>query len=135
VHVKVGDQAQVIVGFGPEEVEAYVGLGGARPTSGFAPEGLVCAVFSRLLGTDLPGPGANYLKQSTRFSAAPPLGELLSFTVEVTRVRPDKSLIDLQTCCAGADGRSVAEGRALIYVGDRPVVASPHTQLQKETRP
>jgi len=38
--------------------------------------------------------------------------------VEITRLRPEKDLVDLRTCCVGEDGKRVSEGRALVYVAD-----------------
>ena len=38
--------------------------------------------------------------------------------VEITRLRPEKYLVDLATTCRDEDGRLVAEGSALVYVRD-----------------
>lgn len=100
------------------DVAAFVALGGARPADGSVPIPLIGAMFSRLLGVKLPGRGSNYLKQQTRYLATAPVGEMLSARVTVTRKRPDKRLIDLSTVCHDADGRLVADGRALIHAGD-----------------
>jgi acyl-CoA thioesterase FadM len=59
------------------------------------------------------------MKQETDFASAARIGERLTAGVEVTRLRPEKSLVDLATVCTGADGRPIASGRALIFVGDR----------------
>ena len=48
----------------------------------------------------------------TRFRA-------VTVNTEITRKGPEKSLVDLATTCHGADGRTIATGRALlIYAGD-----------------
>jgi acyl dehydratase len=46
------------------------------------------------------------------------VGEALTASVEITRLRPEKDLVDLRTRCFGEDGKRVSEGRALVYVAD-----------------
>ncbi|MGV6820166.1 MAG: phosphate acetyltransferase [Parvularcula sp.] len=75
---------------------------------------MIGAMFSTLLGTQLPGPGTRYLKQSLTFSAHPGYGEVLQATVTLTRLRPEKRLADLTTTCCGEDGRVLCSGRALV---------------------
>lgn len=104
--------------FAASDVDAYVALGGARPPAGTVPEPLLLALFSNLLGTQLPGVGTNYLKQDTTFVTDAELGEALTATVEVTRVRPDKHLVDLATTCRRGAGEIICHGRALVYVRD-----------------
>ena len=115
---RVGDSAETSRTFNQGHVADYVALGGEHPPPGRLPAPLVSALFSYLLGVKLPGPGANYLKQETEFVAPARVGEQLTARVEVTRLRPEKSLVDLATTCHGADGRLIATGRALIFVGD-----------------
>ena len=116
--IRIGDEATVTRAFTIQDVEDYLSLGGAPLPQGEVPEPLVGALFSYLLGVGLPGPGTNYLKQQTRFLAPAPLGVDLTARVAVTRIRPDKHLVDLETTCAGPDGAVLAEGRALVYVED-----------------
>lgn len=104
--------------FSSEDVTAYVALGGALPADGSVPVPLIGAMFSYLLGVKLPGRGANYLKQRTRYLGAATIGAPLSACVEITRKRPDKQLIDLATVCRDETGALLAEGRALIHAGD-----------------
>ncbi|TWB52795.1 MaoC/PaaZ C-terminal domain-containing protein [Nitrospirillum viridazoti] len=81
-------------------------------------EPLVLSLFSFLLGVRLPGPGTNYLKQDTVFWRRVPLDAALSATVAITRLRPEKRLVDLATVCrihdSGRSGDIVATGRALV---------------------
>jgi acyl dehydratase len=104
--------------FSEADVAEYIALGGETPPPGQVPAPMISALFSYLLGVKLPGPGANYLKQETDFLSPARIGEALTARVEVTRLRPEKSLVDLATTCHGADGRLLATGRALIFVGD-----------------
>jgi 3-hydroxybutyryl-CoA dehydratase len=104
--------------FTRDDVEALHALTGAPLTSDCVPEALINGLFSYLLGVDLPGQGTNYLKQETRFLAGAALGERLTARVEITRLRPDKHLVDLATVCETADGTRIAEGRALVLARD-----------------
>lgn len=121
-----GRRASVTRRFGAADIADYVALGGAEPHAGTVAEPLLLALFSHLLGTRLPGLGTNYLKQETTFCATPTLGEPLTATVEVTRVRAAKHLVDLATTCRRADGTLVCEGRALVYVRDVAVPIAEH---------
>jgi len=115
--IRVGDRADVTRAFTKADVDRLVALGGTC-APGVVPEPLIGALFSYLLGVKLPGLGANYLKQQCEFVAPAPLGEPLTASVEVTRLRPDKRLVDLQTICRDASGTLVCEGRALIHAAD-----------------
>jgi acyl dehydratase len=96
----------------------YSELSGHESKGDLVPEPLIGALFSYLLGVRLPGLGTNYLKQETRFPSQARVGEALTAKVEITRLRPDKQLVDLETTCRRVDGGVVASGRALVYVGD-----------------
>jgi acyl dehydratase len=116
--VKLGDNAEVTRTFSERDLQDYSALSAHEITGGRLPEPLIGALFSYLLGIKLPGLGTNYLKQETRFERAATIGETLTARVEITRLRPDKQLVDLATSCRDADGGIVASGRALVYVGD-----------------
>ena len=66
----------------------------------------------------MPGFGTNYLKQDMRFLRPVLVGEPVTATVEITRIRPDKHLVDLATTCTDASGEVLCEGRALVLVKD-----------------
>lgn len=116
--MKVGESTEVTRTFSTQDLKDYAGLSRHEVPDGRIPEPLIGALFSYLLGVKLPGLGTNYLKQETRFQSAAVTGEALTARVEITRLRPDKQLVDLATTCRRADGRIVASGRALVYVGD-----------------
>jgi len=100
------------------DVEALLHLTGAPDSGDAVPEALINGMFSYLLGVDLPGQGTNYLKQETEFLADAPLDAALTARVEITRLRPDKHLVDLATTCRTPDGDIVAQGRALVLARD-----------------
>jgi acyl dehydratase len=116
--LETGQFVEVTRCYTAADVDAYVDLGGHRPVHGEVPEPLINALFSSLLGVKLPGQGTNYLKQENEFFDAARVGDTLTARVEITRLRPDKHLVDLSTTCTDGPGRTVCEGRALVYVAD-----------------
>jgi 3-hydroxybutyryl-CoA dehydratase len=98
------------------EFAALAGEGASVPET--VPGPLIGGLFSYLLGVKLPGRGTNYLKQSLEFMAPAPVGEPLTASVTITRLRPEKHLVDLETVCEAADGTRICQGRALVYVED-----------------
>ena len=117
--MKIGDRARVTRIFRPEDVAGLAALAGGQCAGrNTVPEPLIGALFSYLLGRELPGFGTNYLKQQMRFLRPARLGEPITATVEITRIRPDKHLVDLATTCTAADGTVLCDGRALVLVED-----------------
>ena len=93
-------------------------LGGQAPLAGELPEPLIGALFSYLLGVKLPGTGTNYLKQESQYLAPAMVDDALTACVEISRLRPKKHLVDLETTCTNQSGRLVCKGRALVYIED-----------------
>jgi acyl dehydratase len=82
------------------------------------PGGLLGGLFSYLLGTELPGRGTNYLKQRLYFTAPATVGQELTASVEIVRIRPEKQLVNLRTMCTDAGDQVVCHGEALVLVSD-----------------
>lgn len=82
------------------------------------PGPLLGGMVSDLLGTKLPGRGTNWLKQALRYPQPAHVGEAITAVVTITRLRPQKNLVNLQTTCTTAAGVVVCDGEALVYVGD-----------------
>ncbi|MCB1394623.1 MAG: phosphate acetyltransferase [Rhodobacter sp.] len=115
--MKVGDHAEVTRIYSAADMAEFAALaGGALP--GHVPEPLIGALFSYLLGVKLPGFGTNYLKQSLQFHGAAPLDTPLTARVEITRLRPEKHLVDLATTVRLPDGGLCCDGRALVLARD-----------------
>lgn len=116
--MKVGDFVEMKRVFEPPDIADYTELSGHACTDDRVPEPLVGALFSYLLGVKLPGNGANYLKQQTRFHERAMVGDTLTARVEITRIRPEKHLVDLATTCTNSAGELIAAGRALVSARD-----------------
>ncbi|WP_346838009.1 hypothetical protein [Microbulbifer sp. SAOS-129_SWC] len=112
--LQLGDSVAVQRSFDRQALAEWGRLANVGGTCGEVPEPLIAGLFSYLLGEELPGHGTNYLKQHMRFHALAQPGELLTATVAVTRRRPDKALVNLQTRCTGDGGRLICDGDALV---------------------
>ncbi len=129
---RLGESAYLQRTFTLEDVRTYIELtGDANPVytdaelaselgldSPVLPPPLVGALFSCLLGVHLPGWGTNYLKQRFIFLEPAHPGEELTARVEIVRLRPEKELINLRTICQKTDGKTIADGEALVLVRD-----------------
>lgn len=113
----VGQSGTVSRSYSRTDLEGFAKLSGTDvPTT--IPEPLIAALFSYLLGVKLPGPGTNYLKQELRFLADASPETKLTARVEITRLRPEKHLVDLWAICTDADGVLICEGRSLVKAKD-----------------
>ncbi len=115
---QIGQTAVTKRTFTPADIAEYAVLTGIAGDSRNVPGPLLGGMFSYLLGTRLPGRGTNYLKQHLEFPAAARVGEELTATVEIIRLRPEKELVDLKTICIDSSGRIVCQGQALVLVKD-----------------
>ncbi|WP_300556462.1 phosphate acetyltransferase [Maricaulis sp.] len=116
--LELGQRAERRRRFNTTDAETLRQITGAATPAGAVPEALINALFSDLLGVDLPGRGTNYLKQETEFLAAVPLDQDIIAEIEIIRLRPDKHLVDLSTTCRLANGTPLASGRALVLAKD-----------------
>jgi len=96
-----------------EEAAQAAGWGG-RVAHGMLSAGLISGV----LGTQLPGPGTIYMRQSLRFAAPVKIGATVTATVEVTALNPEKKRATLKTVCT-VGGEVVIEGEAYVQVPSR----------------
>jgi acyl dehydratase len=81
------------------------------------PPGLLAGITSCVLGIDLPGRGTNWLKQRYTFHRPVPIPAAVTSTVTITRIRPEKGLINLATSTTTAD-RLAVSGEALVLAID-----------------
>lgn len=83
---------------------------GGRIAHGILTAGLISAV----LGTQLPGLGAIYLKQQLKFVAPVYIGDTITATVEVVELKPEKRIVTLSTECTNQRGEQVIVGEAVV---------------------
>lgn len=76
---------------------------------------LVTSTFSKILASDLPGPGTIYLGQETRF-LAPVFHETeITIRVEIIDIRQDKGIYTLRTTALDRKQNTLlAEGKAVV---------------------
>ncbi len=129
---RIGQQAELRRVFSPQDLIEYADL--ARDPNPWVvdtkfsqknglkdqvvPGGLIGGLFSTLLGTRLPGPGTNYLKQTLVFLTPGYPGEDLTARVTITRLRPDKQLVYFDTVCTNSRAEVVCQGEALVLISD-----------------
>lgn len=77
---------------------------------------LAASLFSALLGNKLPGKGSIYLGQSLNFKAPIYIGDEVTATVEVIKIRSDKPIVTLRTVGMNNNGQVVIEGEAVVKV-------------------
>ena len=82
------------------------------------PGSLIGGLFSYQLGMRLPGKGTNWLKQKFRFLRPLYAKQEIITSVEVTRIRPEKDLVNLSTIGRSSQGFVLVEGEALVHVQD-----------------
>lgn len=131
-HLKIGQHASTKRTFTPADHTEYTDLtGDANPLyrdremaikAGFkdciVPGPLLSGMFSDLLGTRLPGRGTNWLKQYLHFPAPAHVGEKITATVKIVRLRPEKNLVNLLGTCINAAGEPVCQAQSLVLVKD-----------------
>ena len=79
---------------------------------------LAAGLITKVLGTQLPGPGTIYMSQTLKFRAPVRIGQTVTATVEVMALHPDKHRATLRTVCTVA-GEAVLEGEAYVSVPSR----------------
>lgn len=84
---------------------------------------LAAGLITKVMGTQLPGPGTIYLSQSLRFRRPVRIGDTVTATVEITALNPEKHRVSLRTVCT-VRGEPVLEGEALVTVPSRAAKAA-----------
>ena len=79
---------------------------------------LTASFISTVIGTKMPGAGCIYVSQNLRFKAPVRSGETVTAICTVTKLIPEKRLIELKTVCT-VSGKPVVDGEATIMVPTR----------------
>ena len=126
---QIGERAIVQRAFTEADVETFAALSGDRNPLHVDPivagnsrfgerivhGALTASLISRLIGMDLPGQGAIYMRQETRFTAPVHLNEEIEASVEIIAIDLDRSRLTLSTTCRSLiSGTIVLEGQALV---------------------
>ncbi|HSA93912.1 MAG TPA: MaoC family dehydratase [Terriglobales bacterium] len=125
---KPGDSASVSRTIGNKEIQAFAALfddynplhvddayAGRSRFGGRIAHGVIClGLISHLIGMKLPGTGAIYLGQSARFLKPVRVGDTVTASVEVTKIRADKPILTLATRCVNHKDEVVMEGEAVV---------------------
>jgi len=77
--------------------------------------GVISAILNAVIAEDLPGPGTVFLQVNWSFKAPVRPGDTITGEVEVTKVRQDKPITELETRVMLSDGSVVLEGNAVCY--------------------
>jgi len=77
--------------------------------------GITSAILNAVVAEDLPGPGTVFLQINWSFKAPVRPGDTITGEVEITKVREDKPISEMNTCVLLADGTVVLEGDAVCY--------------------
>ena len=92
-------------------------------------------LISTVLGTQLPGPGTIYLKQSLSFRLPVRLGDVVTVTVTVKEKDAEKKRMVLDCLCSNQAGKTVISGEAEVLPPTekvkRPRYVLPDVQLTK----
>ena len=80
---------------------------------------LVLSLLSTVLGTKMPGPGAIFLNQSTRFKAPVRIGETVTAVCTVREVFPSRRRVIFDCICKVLD-KVVVVGEATVMMPSRP---------------
>jgi 3-hydroxybutyryl-CoA dehydratase len=82
---------------------------------------LAAGLITKVLGTQLPGPGTIYMSQTLKFRAPVKIGETVTAIVEVAALHPEKHRATLKTVCL-VKGEPVLEGEAYVSVPSRAAI-------------
>ncbi|MBC2714521.1 MAG: MaoC family dehydratase [Desulfobacteraceae bacterium] len=126
--IKVGDTAEFAKTVSESDIYQYAGVTGdfnpAHINEDYASKtffktriahGMLSAGFiSNVLGNQLPGPGAVYIRQDLNFLAPVRISDTITAVVEVVDVNTGKNRITLKTRCFNQERIIVIDGEAVL---------------------
>ena len=74
------------------------------------------AFISAVLGYELKERKIVYLSQSLKFTAPVFIGDTVTATATVTKIREDKPIVTLETVCTNQNGETLVTGEAAVMV-------------------
>jgi len=126
--IKIGEWAEFAKTVSEHDIYEYAGISGdfnpAHVNEEYAKgtffktriaHGMLSAAFiSNILGNQLPGPGAIYIRQELNFRAPVRIGDTIKARVEVIDMNVEKNQIRLKTQCINQAGTVVIDGEATV---------------------
>ena len=83
--------------------------------------GVISAILNAVVAEDLPGPGTVFLQVNWNFRAPVRPGDSITGEVEITSVRTDKPITEMNTRVMRDDGTIVLDGTAVCYTMPIPM--------------
>ncbi len=77
--------------------------------------GVTSAILNAVVAEDLPGPGTVFLQVNWSFKAPVRPGDTITGEIQITKVRADKPITELDTRVVLCDGTVVLDGNAVCY--------------------
>ena len=128
--LKIGDSSSLTKTFNDSDVRSFAEISGDKNPIHLDDEyagqtrfkhrlvhgTLTAGLISAVLGTQLPGPGSIYIRQVINFRAPVYIGETITATVTISKIRTGKPIITLETVCKNQDGVVVLDGEAVLMV-------------------
>ena len=74
------------------------------------------AFISAILGNEFTDRKTVYLSQSLRFTAPVFVGDHVTATATVTKIREEKNILTLETVCTNQNGETLVTGEAVVMV-------------------
>ena len=126
---KVGQKAKLSREVTSRDIELFTEISGDRNPLHYDEEaavatrfggivvqgGVTSAILNAVVAENLPGPGTVFLQVNWSFKAPVRPGDTITGEVEVTKVRTDKPITELETRVMLADKTVVLEGNAVCY--------------------
>src|SRR5690349_19042698 len=74
------------------------------------------AFISAVLGYEFKERKIIYLSQTMKFAAPTFIGDMVTTTATVTKIREDRPIVTLETTCANQNGETTVKGEAVVMI-------------------
>lgn len=74
------------------------------------------AFISAVLGNELKGHTVVYLSQTLKFTAPVFIGDTVTTTSTITRIRDDKNIVTLENECTNQNGDTLVKGESMLMI-------------------
>ena len=74
------------------------------------------AFISAVLGNELKGHTVVYLSQTLKFTAPVFIGDTVTTTSTITKIREDKNIVTLENRCSNQSGETVVRGESMLMI-------------------